>query len=38
MHRMQRKEVCGVHSVQSARLWAGKSVHFLSRVGGEIFE
>jgi hypothetical protein len=29
----QRKEVC-VHSVQSARLWTRKSMHFLSHVGG----
>jgi hypothetical protein len=34
-HNVQRKEVCGVHS---AHLWAGKSPHFLSRVGGEFFE
>jgi hypothetical protein len=32
----QSNEACFVHNAQSACLWAGKVMHFLSRVGGEI--
>jgi hypothetical protein len=35
-HNAQSNEACFMHSVQSARLWALKAVHFLSRVGEEI--